>query len=90
MPGARGTRGGRGCPQKRSGGREIEKLWHQETLRQMAEFDKTEAAQVAKRKARDKEIAAVQTKQLEDYKEKFIQQLWLRSRSMIFVICSTF
>ena len=27
MPGARGTRGGRGCPQKRSGGREIEKLW---------------------------------------------------------------
>jgi hypothetical protein len=54
---------------------EIEKLWHQETLRQMAEFDKTESAQVAKRKSRDKEIAAIQTRQLEDYKEKFIQQL---------------
>lgn len=54
---------------------EIESLWHQETIRQMAEFDKTEAAQVSKRKARDKEIAAVQTKQLEEYKDKFIQQL---------------
>lgn len=54
---------------------EIEKLWHQETMRQMAEFDKTESAQVAKRISRDKEIAAIQTRQLEEYKEKFIQQL---------------
>lgn len=54
---------------------EIEKLWHQETLRQMAEYDKTESTQVAKRKSRDKEIAAIQTRQLEDYKEKFIKQL---------------
>jgi hypothetical protein len=54
---------------------EIEKLWHSETIRQCAEYDKKEQAAIAKVKARDKEIAAIQTKQLEDYKDRYIEQL---------------
>jgi hypothetical protein len=54
---------------------EIEKLWHSETIRQCAEYDKKESAAVLKVKARDKEIAVIQTKQLEDYKDRYIEQL---------------
>ena len=54
---------------------EIEKLWHSETIRQCADYDKKETAAVAKVKARDKEIAVIQTQQLEDYKDRYIEQL---------------
>jgi len=54
---------------------EIEKLWHAETIRQCAEYDKKEETAVAKVKSRDKEIAAIQTQQLEDYKDRYIEQL---------------
>lgn len=54
---------------------EIDKLWHSETIRQCAEYDKKEEAAVSKVKARDKAIAVIQTKQLEDYKDRYIEQL---------------
>ena len=54
---------------------EIEKLWHAETIRQCAEYDKKETTAAAKIRARDKEIAVIQTKQLEDYKDRYITQL---------------
>ena len=50
-------------------------MWHAETIRQCAEYDKKEETAVAKVKSRDKEIAAIQTQQLEDYKDRYIEQL---------------
>lgn len=54
---------------------ELDKLWHAESVRQMAEYDEREEAALAARKAKEQEIAAVQTQQLEEYKDRYIQQL---------------
>ena len=55
--------------------KELDELWHSETVRQMAEYDQREEKALEARKAKHHEIAAIQTKQLEEYKERYIQQL---------------
>ena len=55
--------------------KEMDKMWHQEILRQCKEYDVKEAKDEAARKAKFKHIAEVQTKQLEEYKNKYIAQL---------------
>lgn len=55
--------------------KEMDGMWHQEIIRQCKEYDVKEAKEEAARKAKFKDIAAVQTRQLEEYKNAYIEQL---------------
>lgn len=55
--------------------KEMDGMWHQEILRQCKEYDVKETKEEAARKSKFKHIAAIQTKQLEEYKNAYIAQL---------------
>jgi hypothetical protein len=64
---------------KKSFGRyevEIERLWQLELKRQMSEYDKKEELEKMKREKKHIDLAVTQKKQLEEYKQRYIDRLY--------------
>lgn len=55
--------------------KELDGMWHGEIERQMREYDEKEEKDLAARHAKHQDIAKIQTRQLQEYKDKYIAQL---------------